>query len=50
MLKHPCVPCAGLTRTVIRDDYENRGRSWGGGGADTRREGLKEHSVESLAI
>jgi hypothetical protein len=32
-------------RTVIRDEYENRGRSWGGGGADTMREGLKEHSV-----
>jgi hypothetical protein len=31
-LKHPCVPCAGLTRKVIRDDYENRGRSWGGRG------------------
>ncbi len=33
-------------KSVIRDKYENRGRSWGGGGgADTRREGLKEHSV-----
>ncbi len=31
ILKHPCVPCAGLTRVVIRDDPENRGRSWGGG-------------------
>ncbi len=42
----PCVPCAGLTGTVIRDDYENRGAELGGGGgADTRREGLKEHSV-----
>jgi hypothetical protein len=44
VLKHPYIPCAGLTRTVIRDEYENRGRSWGGG-ADSRREGLKEHSV-----
>ena len=26
VLKHPCIPCAGLTRTVIRDKYENRGR------------------------
>ncbi len=32
VLKHPCIPCAGLTRMVIRDEYENRGRSWGGGG------------------
>ncbi len=31
VLKHPCVPCAALTGTVIRDDSENRGRSWGGG-------------------
>ncbi len=46
MLKHHCIPCAGLTRTVIRDKYEDRGRGLGGGGGeDTRREGLKEHSV-----
>ncbi len=31
ILKHPCVPCVGLTRVVIRDDSENKGRSWGGG-------------------
>jgi hypothetical protein len=31
VLKHPCIPCAGSTRMVIRDKYENRGRSWGGG-------------------
>jgi hypothetical protein len=33
-IKGSCVEtplCAGLTRTVIRDEYENRGRSWGGG-------------------
>ncbi len=45
ILKHPCVPCAGLTRVAIRHDSENKGRSWGGGGADTRREGLRENSV-----
>ncbi len=38
MLKLPCVPCAGLTGTVIRDNYENRGRSWGGGGGMGRYE------------
>ena len=42
ILGHPCIPCAGLTRVTIRDDSENKGRSWGGGGADTRRKGLKE--------
>ncbi len=31
-----------------KDDSENKGRSWGGGGgvgADTRRKGLKENSM-----
>jgi hypothetical protein len=52
-IKESCVETSLYTmclagRTVIRDEYENRVRSWGvggGGGADTRREGLKEHSV-----
>ena len=41
ILGHPCIPCAGLTRVAIRNDSENKGRSWGGW-ADTRRKGLKE--------
>ncbi len=32
ILGHPCIPCAGLTRVAIRSNYENKGRSWGGGG------------------
>jgi hypothetical protein len=31
ILGHPCIPCAGLTRVAIRNDSENKGRSWGGG-------------------
>jgi hypothetical protein len=31
-----------------KDDSENKGRSWGGGGADTRRKGLKENSMYHL--
>ena len=36
ILGHPCIPCAGLTRVAIRNDSENKGRSWGGGGGRGR--------------
>jgi hypothetical protein len=46
-IKGSCVETPLYTMCWINKDgdkYENRGRR-GGGGADTRREGLKEHSV-----
>ena len=44
MLKHPCIPCVNEDgdKGQVQEQGEELG---GGGGADTRREGLKEHSV-----
>ena len=41
---HPCVPRVGLTRVTITPKPEKEGAELvgGGGGADTRRKGLKE--------
>ena len=39
-----CTMC-WINKGGDKDDSENKGRSWGGGGADMRRKGLKENSV-----
>ncbi len=44
-----CTMC-WITRVTIRSDSEDKGRAGGGGGADTRRKGLKEDFMKSLAI
>ena len=38
-----CTMCR-INEGGDKDDSENKGQSWGGG-ADTRRKGLKENSV-----
>ena len=44
ILGHPCVPRVRVTRLAIRTKPEKQGAELvkGGGGADTRREGLMQ--------